>query len=106
MGHHLNTCRKRDWLNSVAFGRVKIQNRQISAQKKEHVQSLKSQADGTGSLVMEKTATDVSKLTPHLVNKVEGDQYQMDSEVLSYLRLLRFLESELREALSVWISTL
>ena len=59
-----------------------------------------------GNLVMEKAATDVSKLTPHLVNKVESDQYQMDSEVLSYLWLLQFLESLLREALSVCGSAL
>lgn len=37
-----------------------------------------------GSLVMEKAAIGAFKLTPHLVDKVEGDQYQIDSEVLSY----------------------
>ena len=58
------------------------------------------------SLVMEKAATGVSKLTPHLVNKVEGDQYQTGSEVLSYLQLLRFLESEPRAALSMCESAL
>lgn len=55
---------------------------------------------------MEKAATGVSKLTPHLVNKVEGDQYQTGSEVLSYLQLLRFLESEPRAALSMCESAL
>lgn len=59
-----------------------------------------------GSLVMEKAAIGAFKLTPHLVDKVEGDQYQIDSEVLSYLQLLRFLEFEPRAALSVCGSAL
>lgn len=59
-----------------------------------------------GSLMMEKAAIGAFKLTPHLVDKVEGDQYQIDSEALSYLQLLRFLEFEPRAALSVCGSAL